>query len=72
MLSEIVFTLNKDEKLNQKLEKITNMIKKKILLKQHLILVYQIHQIMVVKLGWIKENVLNKKIKNELKNINNW
>ena len=28
MLSEIVFTLNKEEKLNQKFQKITNMIKK--------------------------------------------
>ena len=48
LLSEIVFTLNKEEKLNQKLEKITNIIKKRNFTEAALILVYQIHQKMAV------------------------
>ena len=70
LLSEIVFTLNKEEKLNQKLEKITNIIKKRNFTEAALNFSVSDTSGNGGDLGWIKENVLNKKIKNELKNIN--
>ena len=70
LLSEIVFTLNKEEKLDQKLEKITNIIKKRNFTEAALNFSVSDTSGNGGDLGWIKENVLNKKIKNELKNIN--
>ena len=70
LLSEIVFTLNKDEKLNQKLEKITNIIKKRNFTEAAFNFSISDTSGNGGELGWIKESVLNKKIKNELKNIN--
>jgi len=70
LLSEIVFTLNKEEKLGQKLEKITNIIKKRNFTEAALNFSISDTSGNGGDLGWIKENVLNKKIKNELKNIN--
>ena len=43
MLSEIVFILEDNEKLKEKFKKITDTIKKKILLRLHLITVFQTH-----------------------------
>ena len=71
MLSEIVFTLSKEEKLSKKLEKITNMIKNRNFAEAALNFSISDSSGNGGKLGWIKENVLNKKIKNELRNINN-
>ena len=71
MLSEIVFTLNKEEKLNQKFQKITNMIKKRNFAEAALNFSVSDTSGNGGELGWIKENVLNKNIKNELKIINN-
>ena len=70
LLSEIVFTLNKEEKLDQKLEKITKIIKKRNFTEAALNFSVSDTSGNGGDLGWIKENVLNKKIKNELKNIN--
>ena len=70
LLSEIVFTLNKEEKLDQKFEKITNIIKKRNFTEAALNFSISDTSGNGGDLGWIKENVLNKKIKNELKNIN--
>ena len=70
LLSEIVFTLNKEEKLGQKLEKITNIIKKRNFTEAALNFSISDTSGNGGDLGWIKENVLNKKIKIELKNIN--
>ena len=70
LLSEIVFTLNKEEKLDQKLEKITNIIKKRNFTEAALNFSISDTSGNGGDLGWIKENVLNKKIKNELKTIN--
>ena len=70
LLSEIVFTLNKEEKLDQKLEKITNIIKKRNFTEAAFNFSISDTSGNGGDLGWIKENVLNKKIKNELKNIN--
>ena len=70
LLSEIVFTLNKDEKLNQKLKQITNIIKKRNFTEAVYKFSISDTSSNGGELGWIKENVLNKKIKNELKNIN--
>ena len=70
LLSEIVFTLNKEEKFDQKLEKITNIIKKRNFTEAALNFSVSDTSSNGGDLGWIKENVLNKKIKNELKNIN--
>ena len=62
LLSEIVFTLNKEEKLDQKLEKITNIIKKRNFTEAALN--FSVSDTSNGgNLGWIKENVLNKKIK---------
>ena len=71
LLSEIVFTLNKEEKLNQKFKKITNMIKERNFTEAAFNFSISDTSGIGGELGWIKENVLNKKIKNELKNINN-
>ena len=70
LLSEIVFTLNKDEKLNQKLKQITNIIKKRNFTEAVYKFSISDTSSNGGELGWIKENVLNEKIKNELKNIN--
>ena len=69
LLSEIVFTLNKKEKLNTKLEKIKNMIKKRNFNEAALNFSVSDTSSNGGDLGWIKENVLSKKIRNELKNI---
>ena len=71
MLSEIVFTLGKDEKLIKKLEKIKNTIENKNFSEAALNFSISDTSNNGGELGWIKENVLNKKIKNELNNISN-
>ena len=71
MLSEIVFTLNKEEKVNQKFQKIANMIKKRNFAEAALNFSVSDTSGNGGELGWIKENVLNKNIKNELKIIKN-
>ena len=71
MLSEIVFTLSKEEKLNSKFEKITNLIKKRNFAEAALNFSISDTSGSGGELGWIKDNVLNIKIKNELKNIDN-
>ena len=68
-LSEIVFSLNKDERLNQKLKKITDLIKNKNFAEAAFNFSISDTTKNGGKLGWIKENVLNSKIKKELKNI---
>lgn len=70
MLSEIVFTLNKDEKLNQKLKKIINTIQKNNFAEAAFIFSVADTSSNGGKLGWIKESILNKEIKKELQNIN--
>ena len=71
LLSEIVFTLNAEEKLDQKFEKIADLIKKRNFAEAALNFSVSDTSVDGGKLGWIKENVLNKKIKNELRIINN-
>ncbi len=71
LLSEIVFTLNEEDKFNEKLEKITNMIKEKNFAEAAFNFSISDTSGNGGELGWIKENVLNKKIKKELKIINN-
>ena len=71
MLSEIVFTLSKEEELSKKLEKITNMIKNRNFAEAALNFSISDSSGNGGELGWIKENALNKKIKKELRNINN-
>ena len=71
LLSEIVFTLNPEEKLNQKFEKIGDLIKKRNFAEAALNFSVSDTSLDGGKLGWIKENVLSKKIKNELRIINN-
>ena len=68
-LSEIVFTLDKNETLNQKLKKITNTIKNKNFTEAVFNFSISDTTNNGGKLGWIKESVLNNKIKEELKNI---
>ena len=70
MLSEIVFTLDMNETLNEKLQKITNTIKEKSFVEAAFNFSISDTSGNGGKLGWIKESVLNKKIKSELKNIN--
>ena len=69
LLSEIVFSLDKDEKLNEKLEQITSIIKNKNFAEAAFNFSISDTTKNGGKLGWIKENVLNGKIKNELRNI---
>ena len=68
-LSEIVFSLNKDERLNQKLKKITDLIKNKNFAEAAFNFSISDTTKNGGKLGWIKENVLNSKIKKELKSL---
>ena len=69
LLSEIVFTIDENEKLNDKFE----LIKKRIL--NHSFsdaaLIFSISESAKNggNLGWIKETSINKKIKNEIKNL---
>ena len=70
LLSEIVFTLNVKEKLNQKLEKIVDLINKRNFAEAALNFSVSDTSVDGGKLGWIKENVLSERIKNELKIIN--
>ena len=70
LLSEIVFSLKKDEKLNQKLKKIIFMIENKNFAEAAFNFSVSDTTKKGGKLGWIKENVLNSKIKKELRNIN--
>ena len=69
LLSEIVFTIDENEKLNDKFE----LIKKRILNNSFsdAALIFSISESAKNggNLGWIKETSLNKKIKNEIKNI---
>jgi len=69
LLSEIVFTIDENEKLNDKFE----LIKKRILNNSFsdAALIFSISESAKNggNLGWIKETSINKKIKNEIKNI---
>ena len=69
LLSEIIFTLNKNEKLEDKLNTIKKSIKEKNF--SHAALIHSISDSSKEggKLDWIKEAVLNDKIKNELNKI---
>ncbi len=69
LLSEIVFNLNKNEKLEDKLSSIKKSIKEKNF--SHAALIHSISDSSREggKLDWIKETVLNDKIKNELNKI---
>ena len=69
MLSEIVFTLDGKEKLNQKLKNIEEMIKGKSFAETALNFSISESAKNGGKLGWIKENILNNKLINELKKI---
>ena len=69
LLSEIVFTIDENEKLNNKFE----LIKKRILNNSFsdAALIFSISESAKNggSLGWIKETSINKKIKNKIKNI---
>ena len=69
LLSEIVFTIDENEKLNDKFE----LIKKRILNNSFsdAALIFSISESAKNggNLGWIKETSINKKIKNEIKNM---
>ena len=69
LLSEIVFTIDENEKLNDKFE----LIKKRILNNSFsdAALIFSISESAKNggNLGWIKETSINKKIKNEIKNL---
>ena len=69
LLSEIVFVLNKDEKLDKKLNKIKELIINKNFAEAALNYSISDTSNNGGQLGWIKENVLNEKIKKELRNI---
>ncbi len=69
-LSEIVFNLEKNEKLNQKIKKIKKIINEQNFAKAALNFSISETAKNGGKLGWIKENILNKKIRDELRNIN--
>ena len=69
LLSEIVFSLKKDEKLNEKLKKIISMIENKNYAEAAFNFSISDTTKNGGKLGWIKENVLNSKIKKELRNL---
>ena len=69
LLSEIVFTIDENEKLNDKFE----LIKERILSNSFsdAALIFSISESAKNggNLGWIKETSINKKIKNEIKNM---
>ena len=69
LLSEIVFTIDENEKLNDKFE----LIKKRILNNSFsdAALIFSISESAKNggNIGWIKETSINKKIKNEIKNL---
>lgn len=70
LISEIVFTLDENENFKQKVKKINDYINEKNFAEAALNFSISDTSNNSGKLGWIKENALNKKIKNELKNIN--
>ena len=70
MLSEIVFTIDENETFDQKLLEITNLIKRGTFSEAALNFSMSDTSKNGGKLGWIKENVVNEKIKNELAKIN--
>ena len=70
MISEIVFTVDKDENLKEKQARIFKLIKEKSFTEAALTYSISDSAKNGGKLGWIKENILNKKIKNELRNLN--
>ncbi len=70
LLSEIVFTLDNDDNFNEKLKKIKEMIKEKNFAETAFNFSVSESSKNGGKLGWIKENILNKKLINELRNIN--
>tara|TARA_Y100000996_G_scaffold414520_1_gene405641 strand:- start:315 stop:1241 length:927 start_codon:yes stop_codon:yes gene_type:complete len=67
LLSEIVFTIDDSENLNEKIEQINKMIKERNF--SEAALNYSIADTANSggKLGWIKEEILNSKIKNEIR-----
>ncbi len=69
LLSEIVFLLEKNEKLDEKLQIIKKLIQEKNFAEAAFSFSISDTSNNGGKLGWIKENVLNKEIKKELRNI---
>ena len=69
LLSEIVFSLEKNEKLSEKLQRIRKLIQEKNFSEAAFTFSISDTSNNGGKLGWIKENVLNKEIKKELSNI---
>ena len=70
MLSEIVFSIDENETFDQKLLEIKNLIKRGTFSEAALNFSMSDTSKNGGKLGWIKENVVNEKIKNELAKIN--
>ena len=70
LISEIVFTVDKNENLKDKEEKILKLIKEKNFAEAALNFSISDSSQNGGKLGWIKENILNNNIKNELINTN--
>ena len=69
LISEILFSINENEDLNDKFNDINNSIKKNDF--SQTALIYSISNTANKggKLGWVKESILNKKILNELKKL---
>ena len=69
LLSEILFTLNKDEKLDKKINFLEKEIKEKGF--SQTALTYSVSDTANKggKLGWVKETIMNSKIKNSIKKI---
>ena len=70
LLSEIVFDVKKNEKLNQKYKSILNLSKEKNFSEAALIHSLSDSSKNGGKLGWIKEGILSKQISNELSILN--
>lgn len=70
LLSEILFNLDEGEKFKDKLKKINNEIEKKSFSKAALEFSISDTSNNGGKLGWVKETVLSKEIKDKLNNIN--
>ena len=70
LLSEIVFDVKKNEKLNQKYKSILNLSKEKNFSEAALIHSLSDSSKNGGKLGWIKEGILSRQISNELSKLN--
>ncbi|WP_440676107.1 peptidylprolyl isomerase [Candidatus Pelagibacter sp. HIMB1593] len=69
LLSEIVFNLNANENLSEKLKLILNIVEKKNFSEAALVYSLSDSSNKGGELGWIKEGILSKKIKLELANL---